>query len=500
MRGALLKNFSFLTASGILMPFASMALVVTISRLGGVEMLGHYTLLLTFFFIGQTCSTAGVQILITREVARARDKAGAYLVSGSAIGAIAVVVISAILVPSFVWTVPGNDVRVSLVLMALALFPTTVIAFAESVLLAFEHAEDFVAVNFIETVVRTIAGTAVVLLGYGIVGIAVTFLLCRVAAAWASIQRVRYRDPGARLVFDRACFRALAEHVPVVGSIPILNALYWRLDTLMLTWMRGIVDVGFYGASTRVLDITRNLPQAYARALYPVLSRTLHTERAEFERLSRDSLVWIVAATVPISLATFGLAPWIVTILYGPAMTPAIAGLQIVAWLIIPYALTSTLAQILFASGNQGLDLRVNFIAVLTNASVNALLIPRFGFVGASVAALLTTCLHVSLQYRYVRARVFDPAVLSTLGSIAATALASCLVIQIASAYGSVVATALGLACYAAGLWALGIVERRHLTLVSTQAARLARRAGARFGSDSRSGADLTARRPPVAK
>src|SRR5262249_2538050 len=203
-----------------------------------------------------------------------------------------------------------------------------------------------------------------------------TFLLCRVGAAWASIQRVRHRDPSATLVFDRHSFQDLLQHVPVVGSIPILNALYWRLDTMLLTWMRGIVDVGFYGASTRILDITRNLPQSYARAVYPVLSRALHAERQEFERLSRDSLIWIVVPSLPSPLGTFGSAPWMVPFPYGPAMPPAVLGLQIVAWIIIPYALTSTLAQILFASGNQTLDLRVNFVAVTANLVLNLLLIP----------------------------------------------------------------------------------------------------------------------------
>ena len=483
MRGSLLKNFSFLTASGILMPFASMALVVTISRIGGVEMLGHYTLLLTFFFIGQTCSTAGLQILITREVARSRALAGAYLLSGSVIGALAVVVISAILLPSFMWSVPGANVRVSLVLMALALLPTTVIAFAESVLLAFEHAEDFVVVNFIETVVRTITGTIVVFLGYGIVGVAATFLVCRAAAACASVGRVFRREPRTALVLDRRCFRDLAQQIPVVGSIPILNALYWRLDTLMLTWMRGIVDVGFYGASSRILDITRNIPQAYARALYPVLSRASHAERAEFEKLSRDSLVWIVVATVPISLATFGLARWIIAILYGPDMTPAIVGLQIVAWLIVPYSLTSTLAQILFASGNQALDLRVNFIAVLTSATLNFFLIPRFGFVGAAATALVTISLHVTLQYQFVRRRVFDPHAVAAFARIGVVTIASSAVMVVGGGYTPILATTLGLVCYAAGLWMTGIVERRHVVVLVERAAGLTRSLSARAGT-----------------
>jgi hypothetical protein len=69
MRKALVRNFSFLTASNLLLPIATMALVVAISRLGGAELLGEYSLLMSFFLIGQTCSTAGLQILSTRDVA-----------------------------------------------------------------------------------------------------------------------------------------------------------------------------------------------------------------------------------------------------------------------------------------------------------------------------------------------------------------------------------------------------------------------------------------------
>ncbi len=497
MHANLIKNFSFLSVSSILLPFTTMALVVAISRLGGVEMLGQYSLLVTFFFFGQTCSTAGLQILVTREVAKTRARAGTYLMTGSAIGFVAAAVISAILVPSFTWTVPGTDTRVSLILMAAALFPTVVIAFAESVLLAFERAEDFVVVGLVESLARTILGTALVLAGFGIVAIAATFLLCRVGAAWATVRRVRHREPALALTFDRACFVELGREIPVVGSIPVLNSLYWRLDTLLLTWLRGLVDVGYYSASTRILDITRNLPQAYARALYPLLSRLHHEKDPEFERLSRDSIVWIVVTTMPLALATFSLAPWIIPILYGEHMSPAIHGLQIIAWLIIPYALTNTLAQILFASGNQALDLRVNAAAVLANLTLNLALIPHWGFVGAASASLISILLHVGLQYRYVRQRIFDPAVLAPLARIGVIGLVACLVttVGIGIGYHAFLATALGLMCYALGLWAAGIVHREHLRTVRDYAAT----ASGKLVRD-RSARTLNARQPPAVK
>ncbi len=497
MHANLIKNFSFLSASSVLLPFTTMALVVAISRLGGVEMLGQYSLLVTFFFFGQTCSTAGLQILLTRDVARTRARAGAYLMSGTIIGFIAVVVISAILVPSFMWTVPGSDTRISLFFMAGSLFPTVVIAFAESVLLAFERAEDFVVVGLVESLARTIFGTALVLAGFGIVAIAANFLLCRIGAAWATMRRVRHREPSLSLAFDWTCFRELSRQIPVVGSIPVLNSLYWRLDTLLLTWLRGLVDVGYYSASTRILDITRNLPQAYARALYPLLSRLHHEDDAEFERLSRDSIVWIVVTTMPLALATFSLAPWIITILYGEHMSAAIRGLQITAWLIIPYALTNTLAQILFASGNQALDLRVNAAAVLANLTLNLALIPHFGFVGAASASLMSIMLHVSLQYRYVCQRIFDPAILVPLARIAVVGLVSCVLgtAGIVGGYHPLVSTGAELACYALGLWAVGIVHRDHLRTLrgygATAVGKLLR---------DRSARPVSARHPPAAK
>ena len=459
MRPSLLKNFSFLTASNILMPVTSMALVIAISRLGGVEMMGQYALLISFSLIGRTCSTAGLHILITRDVARSRDLAGAYFLSASLIGSLAALLISMVLLPAFAWSVPDHIFRLSLTIMAVALVPTVVATFGESVLLAFERAQDFVAINLLESLVRTAIATGLVCLGGGVLAIAAVFLACRTAAAVMMVLAIRYRGARLTLSFDRATFSQLARELPVVGMIPIVNSLYWRLDTLLLTSLRGIAEVGYYGASTRILDITRSLPTAYGRALYPVLSRLHHDEPSEFRRLSRDSLMWIVIATFPLSLVTFGLSHWIITVLYGANMAPAATALQIVAWVMIPYALTSTLAQVLFATGNQVFDLRTNLCALVTSVALNLVLIPRWGFVGASVASLGSMMVHVSLQYMYVRRQVFDPGLLDAFARTVATGLGAWVVMLLVGGRNPALATAAGFTCYTLGLWLTGLVK-----------------------------------------
>ncbi len=460
MRSALLKNFSFLTISNLLMPIASMALVVAISRLGGVEMLGEYSYLLTFFFIGQTCATAGLQIIVTRDVAREPAAAGAYFAAACWIGVLATTVLSLVLLPAFMWAVPATATRVGLVLTAAAIFPTVVITFGESVLLAFERAADFVVIELVEVAVRAVVATALVLLGYGIVVIATVILACRLGTAAAIVASVRRRGAAISFRIDRERFRQLAQEVPIVGAIPIVNAFYWRSDTLLLTSLRGLADVGFYGAATRILDVTRSMPQAYARALYPLLSRLHHQDPDEFLRLCQQSLTWVLAGTVPLSLVISGLADQIITLLYGAQLAPAADGLRVLAWVIVPYSLANTLAQILCASRNQAADLKVNLIATSASVAMNLVLIPRLGFVGTSIAALLTVSLHVSLQYWFVKRRVHDPGVLGPFLRIAVATCGAWMALWCTRPWSPLFASGVGVVAYALGLWFLGILTR----------------------------------------
>lgn len=479
MQGALLKNFSVLSLSNLLLPLASTALVVAISRLGGVEMLGEYSFILTFFFIGQTCTTGGMQILITRDVARDRGRAGTYFVTASAIGATLAVGISLVLVPGFVWSVPSPAVRTSIVLMAAALVPTVVASFGEATLLAFERAEDFVVIGLIEVGLRALTGTALVWYGHGLVAVAASFLAYRLLAAAALTAMIRRRAPESPLAFDRRGFTALLRQVPTVGFIPILNALYWRTDTLLLTWLKGTVDVGYYGACTRILDVTRTLPQAYGRAVYPVLAKVGSEAPEEFRAICRRSIVGVAAATVPVCLCLWLASAWIVAVLFGPAMAPAIVGMQIVVWVMVPYAISSTTSQILFATGNQLLDLTVNAIAVATSVALNLILIPRIGFVGAATTAVCVMSLHSVLQYAFVRSRVCDPGALGDLLRVGIVTAVAAVGAHAAARWGVAPALVVAMAVYGTGLWSVGVLKRAHLVRALATAERVWARASA---------------------
>ncbi len=463
MRRRLFKNFLFLATNNVLMPVASLALIVVISRIGGAKLLGEYSYLVAFLAMTQTVASAGLDILITRDVAHQRDLAGTYLTAACVIGLCAVVLAGVVITPWFVLGVDGGAVRLALVVLTIALVPSFVITFCEAILLGFEHARDFVTVAFTETLLRSAVATALVWYGYGIMAIALTILVMRGLSAIALLAFVKARGVQLAWRVDRKQLARFARQTPVVGAIPFVNALYWRSGTLLLTWIAGLVPVGYYSAAYRVFDMMRTLPQAYVRAAYPVLSRLHQASPEEFATLCRDSLRWISIITLGVALLVSGAARWIVVLLYGAEFAPSILPLQILVFTMLPYAITATLAQVLFATSNQAYDLRVNTIATVVSIAANVIFIPLYGLVAAAAVALAATCLHAGLQYNFVRCHVIDPHFGGALLRTLAAAGLGAVVLFVLPLESVVVALVGALAVYLAALAAAGLLRKSHV-------------------------------------
>ena len=155
-----------------------------------------------------------------------------------------------------------------------------------------------------------------------------------------------------------------------------------------------------------------------------------------------------------------------IALLYGPKLAAAGASLHVLAWALVPMALATTLAQMLFAVDKQAIDLRVNVIATLVSVAGGAVLIPRWGAVGAAAAVLVSTSLYAGLQYVFVCQAVTDVSALGQLGKLLAIAAISLVVMLLVPGTNLLLTATVGLAAYAAGLAIAGVITRRDLDRV----------------------------------
>ncbi len=459
----LTKNFIFLMASNVLSPVFSMVLVLAISHLRGAEMLGKYSLVMTIFIVGQSCAPLGLPILVTREVAKAPRLAGHYFMNACLLtgGLIALALLA--IIPG-IWSIQSDhEMRIATALTLLSLLPSVPMAIGEAVLLAFGRAADYVSVGLAENIARASVGALLVFAGYDVAAIAATLLGMRILASMVLAVVLRWRGVTFATRFDRALWRDFLGHIPVLGSIPIVNQIYARSDVFLLTALGTWSDVGIYSAGLRLVDLARTIPLAYSKAIYPVLARVFGQRTDEFMPVAQRSLRHGLLMMAPATILLCSCSPVVITAFYGSRFSGGETSLALLSWTLLPLMTAAVLAQVLFAAGKQAIDLRVNIISTAINVPANVLLIPRMGAAGAALAVLVSMSVYATLQYFWTRQHVGDPEAVPFLSKIVAISLASVVVAMLLLRINVIAAATIGLATYAVAGIAMGLVTRHEL-------------------------------------
>jgi O-antigen/teichoic acid export membrane protein len=109
---------------------------------------------------------------------------------------------------------------------------------------------------------------------------------------------------------------------------------------------------------------------------------------------------------LPIGVGGVFLAGPIINFLFGADYANSVLPLQILSWSAVLVILRGTFRQSLNAAGRQNLDLRCAGASITLNVSLNLLLIPVYGIIGAAITTLLAEILWLSMAayyfYRYI--------------------------------------------------------------------------------------------------
>lgn len=227
------------------------------------------------------------------------------------------------------------------------------------------------------------SGTTVLL------AMAVGVALTTVGAA-ASLRRLNLRLRLARP--SRLFMRQLLRDALPLWLATAFVLVYTRTDALMLETLRGPFETGLFAVALRMPEALVQFPDLVIAGLLPRLSR-LHADGNSlgFRRLLLQSLLLVgcISVVMAVVLSVFA-APILHLIDPAPTIAAATPSLQLIAWA-FPFSSTAYLISIsLFVLGHQRSVTITMGIGAVMNIALNAVLIPRFGSVGACMASLVT--------------------------------------------------------------------------------------------------------------
>ncbi len=178
-----------------------------------------------------------------------------------------------------------------------------------------------------------------------------------------------------------------------LAVVLISNAIYFRIDAVMLSYLRPGVEVGWYGLAYRIVESTLFFPAMFGGLLLPHISASLSARNINKARgFVEQGLILIMTGGGFVAVVLSIYASEIIQFLSGPAFLPAARLLQILTIALFIMFVGNFFGYILVSLNKQKELLYLSLALVVGNIVANAIFIPLFG---ATAAAITTVCTEI---------------------------------------------------------------------------------------------------------
>lgn len=387
-------------ATRILLIGAGLVTSVIVARILGPEGRGLFAVAMTIGVTGVQFGNMGLQASNTYYVARSRELLpvllGNTLFVSFVFGGLAAVGAWGIF-----WLSPGlAPVNGLLLVMGLAWIPFGLAhLLSHNLLLGIQKVRVYNKIALFNKVLDIVLIGAVILLGFftvEVVFIAVWGALV-VSFFWILWHLQRHFSGPPLLSFG--FFRESIGYGFKAYLASFFAFLVLRVDLLMVQYLRGAKETGYYSIAASMADMIYVLPTVVGMILFPKLSAL--ADDMERWRLAKKATLGIAAVLVPISAMAVFLAKPLIRLLYGEVFLPSAIPFWILSVAMVFYGVNN-MVSIYFASvGFPWFAVYVWVIVSLLNIVLNLFAIPAYGTLGAAASSLICYATILGVQYLY---------------------------------------------------------------------------------------------------
>lgn len=372
-------------------------IIIAVARLFGDEGLGVFSFAYALASVSLLLADLGLSQIAVREIAQ-RPSSTSPFIATAAVIKIAATVPALVLLATVAWLARPDSAILHVVLAlggAAALLHLAELGYA--VFRARQETQWEASIRFGGKVFALGLSLVALAAGGGLLSIALAVLAGAALevslATWVAVRRF---DLGRYLPSYQDCRRVIVQTSTFL-LFPLLSAAYCRLDLIVLTFLRGDAEVGWYSAAYRVIDFSGFIPVAIAGATLPVLSSL--TTQAQRTALARAVFARLWQVTIPFAFLGMLVAPQVMAV-FGPAFAPGVPALHILIWagaLLFTYHLAGIM---LIALERQAQLTRIVGFAAVLNLILNLIFVPFWGYLGAAGTTLATEAVILVWYYR----------------------------------------------------------------------------------------------------
>ena len=356
----------------------------------GVVGFGSYSIGVQYFELFVGLAGTAIAIILTRDITRWQRRGSELMTSACVLATLlALLGVGCMLGMTQLFGLKP-ETSIVIAIASISLVPAALSVVFEATLVA-HHRSEFVALAVsIESTVRVLASIAAIFLGYGLVSLFVILMVSRLLQLIVFYISVRHVT-GYRFCFRRVGFVRFTMRWRVFAAEVSLAAIYYNLDVIVLSWLTGEYAVGLYSAASRVVRLVAVFAQTYTSAVFPVLAKLHQRSKAEFEKVSLETIRVMAVIAIPVIISTTLLADRVIGMLYfSGKYVEAVPVLQVLIWILLSEFYNPFLSRNLSARGRQDLPLVVAVIGLTVNVIATFSLVPLYGAVGAALGTVIS--------------------------------------------------------------------------------------------------------------
>ena len=217
-----------------------------------------------------------------------------------------------------------------------------------------------------------------------------------------------------------------------LGLVLLLNAVYFRVDLLIISLFRPAAEVGWYGVAYRVVESALFIPAMLGGLLLPRFSEQDGKKKQRPAQYLEQGLKLLLLAAGLVVAIFLVLTRPIITLLAGPGYEAAAPLLAMLSLALATMFIGTTFGYALVALKQQTKLLKLYGALAIFNVIANLIFIPRYGAMAAASTTVVTELLATIVAGYFVwqvlpfrfPTRYFGQVVLASAGAILVLAYA----------------------------------------------------------------------------
>lgn len=180
--------------------------------------------------------------------------------------------------------------------------------------------------------------------------------------------------------------------------------IYTNLDSVMLKFMAGEIELGYYNAAVKIKSLLVNMVVAFGTVLLPRVSYYLQKKNEkEYENVLKMAFEISLLLSAPAVVFFVIKSQSVILLLAGSEFEVAKYSMMIIMFSIIPISLTtiSSMQVLVPKEKNRGIVIAA-FAGAFTDVVLNCMLIPSFGANGAAIGTVFAEIVVLIIQFSLI--------------------------------------------------------------------------------------------------